>query len=74
MNRLLIRGNSASTFGRAKYQNSIGSHKLVRLPGTFQSTRLFASNKNYGSDSQENLVKAKLTLQDGSVYEGYNKI
>ena len=70
MNRLLIRGNSASAFGRAKYQSSIGSQKLGRLPGVYQAARLFASNKNSGSDSQENLVKAKLTLQDGSVFEG----
>ena len=69
MNRLLIRGNSAPLLGRIKHCGIIGSQNL-KTPRVFQTVRLFASNKNYGVDSQENVVKAKLTLQDGSVFEG----
>ena len=67
MNRVLIRSNSAALTGRLRYPGAVISCKSSRV---YQSVRLFASNKNHGIDSQDNLVKAKLTLQDGSVFEG----
>lgn len=63
MNRLLLRG-AFSQFGKSKTFPSIYKNKINN-----QSLR-YVHNKNYGSDSKDNQVKAKLTLEDGSVFEG----
>ena len=65
MNRLLLRSatrtqfHSKSTSLSTAYRNKF-NNQLVRQ----------VHNSNYGSDSTDRQVKAKLTLEDGSVFEG----
>ena len=66
MNRLLLRSATRTQFHYGKstslstaYRNKF-NNQLVRQ----------VHNSNYGSDSTDRQVKAKLTLEDGSVFEG----
>ena len=65
MNRLLLRSATRThSFGKSSvsnvYRNKFNNQLLRQV-----------HNSNYGSDSTDRQVKAKLTLEDGSVFEGW---
>ena len=65
MNRMLIRGLPRQATKRFPALSSNNKFTVNK-----QFTRSVASNTNSGTDSTDKVVKAILTLEDGSVFEG----
>lgn len=60
-----------SFLSRAGLFRRLNIIRSVRNPGnTYKSSAIRLVNTVSGSDSKERLVKAKITLEDGSVFEG----